>query len=112
MTMVNIFIFSCSYMVRGDGPGKPGTKKGEKCRPRGNALIILEVNHQPDIPDDNANGGTSTLEFPDAGSKYFYKVGLLDLDEAATVVVIYENGKGALPKRLSLFRIWAISLSR
>ena len=87
-------------------------RKGEKCKPQGNSLIIQEVNCHPDIPDDKANGGANILEFPDAESKYVYVIGLLDIDEAAMVVVINDNGRGDLPKRLSLFHIWAISLSR
>jgi hypothetical protein len=74
--------------------GEPGNK-GVNCAPQGNALIVQEVNKRPDVPDDAAEGGTITLDFPDAGGKYVSEIGLLDIDEATSVVVIYENEEGA-----------------
>lgn len=71
----------------GGEPGQPG----ENCWPRGNVLIIQEDNKLPQIPDDNAKGGNITLDFPDAGGKSVHAIGLLDIDEVATVIVTSET---------------------
>jgi hypothetical protein len=76
---------------KGGGPGN----KGVNCAPQGNALIVQEVNNRPDVPDDAADGGTIPLDFPDAGGKFVSEIGLLDIDEPTSVVVIYENEVGA-----------------
>jgi hypothetical protein len=77
---------------KGGGPGigtggAPG-KVGQNCAPQGNALIIQEENNKPQIPDDNAKGGTITMDlssFP----RYVYEIGLLDIDEKARLNVRY-----------------------
>jgi hypothetical protein len=51
----------------GEG-GEPG-KPGENCMYQGNALIVQENNYKPQIPDDNAGGGTIYMYF---ASKYVY----------------------------------------
>jgi hypothetical protein len=75
--------------------GEPNSdNKGVNCEPQGNALIVQEDNDNPNIPDDNVNGGTMTFNFFEPGGKYVYEMGLLDIDYATTVKVIYENGNG------------------
>lgn len=44
--------------------GEPG-EPGENCNPLGNVLIVQEPNKNPDIPDDNGEGGVIMLLFPD-----------------------------------------------
>lgn len=77
---------------RGDG-GRPG-EPGENCDPLGNVIIIQEPG--VDVPDDNRGGGLLTLDFPQPGGTYVYEIGLLDIDEATSIVVIYENEDGDL----------------
>ena len=79
----------------GGEPGQPGIN----CKPLGNALIIQEDNNDPDIPDNNAKGGTITLEFPKTGGKYVSEIRLLGIDEVATVVVANENENGGLTEK-------------
>ena len=74
----------------GEG-GAPGTE-GENCEPLGNVVIIQEKD--VDVPDDNKNGGLLTLDFPIPGGQYVYEIGLLDIDYATSVVVVYENESG------------------
>jgi hypothetical protein len=58
-------------------------------------LIVQEANRFPSVPDDEARGGSISLLFPDAGGKYISEIGLLDIDERkTTVVVIYDNVTG------------------
>ena len=71
----------------GGEPGQPGIN----CKPLGNVLIIQENNNLPLIPDDNAKGGSITMDFPDAGGKSVHEIGLLDIDEPATVVVTSDS---------------------
>jgi hypothetical protein len=68
---------------------------GVNCEPQGNALIVQEDNANPNIPDDNVNGGTIAFDFFEPGGKYVYEMGLLDIDYATTVKVVYENGDGS-----------------
>jgi hypothetical protein len=83
----------------GDG-GKPGTP-GANCAPQGNVLIVQGANRNPEIPADAAYGGTITLDFPDAAGKYVSEIGLLDIDEkGSSVVVIYDNGKGGTSEKV------------
>lgn len=77
----------------GEG-GAPGTP-GENCERLGNVLIVQEKG--VDVPDDNADGGILTLDFPCPGGQYVYEIGLLDIDYATSVVVVYEkNDEGEL----------------
>ena len=82
----------------GGGPGKgiggePG-KPGENCEPLGNVLIVQEPGE--DCPDDNGDGGLITLDFPAEGGNYVYEIGLLDVDYATKVVIVYEKSPGTL----------------
>jgi hypothetical protein len=79
----------------GPGKGKGGVPSapGANCVPLGNALIIQEVNDNPNVPDDNVDGGKITLEFPDE-AKYVYEMGLLDIDYAATLTVYHRTDEG------------------
>ena len=82
----------------GGGPGhgvggEPG-EPGENCEPLGNALVVQEPGE--DCPDDNVDGGIITLDFLAEGGNYVYEIGLLDIDYAATVVVVYEKSPGEL----------------
>jgi hypothetical protein len=87
----------CTPAGPGIGAGGEPTSgnKGVNCKPQGNALIIQEDNAYPDIPNDNVNGGTITFDFFEPGGKYVYEMGLLDIDYATTVKVVYENGDGS-----------------
>jgi hypothetical protein len=76
----------------GDEP-KLGNR-GVNCEPQGNVLITQDDNDNPNIPDDNINGGTITFDFFEPGGRYVYEMGLLDIDYATTVKVIYKNGNG------------------
>jgi hypothetical protein len=73
----------------GEG-GAPGTP-GENCEPLGNVLIIQEPGVS--VPDDNVDGGILTLDFPKPGGQYVYEIGLLDIDYATSVVVVYEKNE-------------------
>lgn len=69
----------------GGAPGQPG----ENCDPLGNVLIVQEPG--VDVPDDNVDGGILTLDFPAPGGQYVYEIGLLDIDYATSVIVVYEK---------------------
>jgi hypothetical protein len=85
----------------GPGIGEGGEPKsaGENCQPQGNVLIVQEDNSHPEIPDDKAGGGIITLDFFEPGGLYVYEIGLLGIDEATTVQVIYEDGRGGFITR-------------
>jgi hypothetical protein len=52
----------------GEG-GEPDEDNNDvSCALQGNALIIQEASTLPDIPNDDADGRTSALDFPDAGA--------------------------------------------
>ena len=71
----------------GGEPGEPG----ENCEYLGNVLIIQEDNTDTTIPDDNAEGGTITLEFvPPA--VFVTQIGLLDVDYETSLVVTQTDG--------------------
>jgi hypothetical protein len=82
---------------RGGEPGEPD-KKGVNCEPQGNALIIQEDNSRPGVPNDNRNGGTITMDFS-TKRRYVYEMGLLDIDDAATVDIVYVKGNGVTVKK-------------
>jgi hypothetical protein len=73
----------------GGAPGEPG----ENCERLGNVLIVQEKG--VDVPDDNVDGGILTLDFPNPGGQYVYEIGLLDIDYATSVVVVYEKEEGS-----------------
>jgi hypothetical protein len=73
-------------------------KKGVNCKPQGHALIIQEDNGRLDVPNDNRNGGTITMDFS-TKRIYVYEMGLLDIDDAATVDVVYVSSNGVTVKK-------------
>ena len=67
----------------GGGPGVgvggvPGAA-GENCDPLGNVLIIQELNADMSVPDDQAGGGTITMNFAEPIA-YVYELGLMDIE--------------------------------
>lgn len=88
---------ACTPPGPGEGePGAPGGP-GENCEERGNVLIIQEPGS--DCPDDNQDGGTLTLDWPCEGGAYVEEIGLLDIDYATTVFVVYEKDDGTMAER-------------
>jgi len=71
--------------------GEPGAP-GENCEPLGNLLIIQEPGSP--CPDDNVNGGIITLDFPYPWGQYVDSIGLVDIDYASSIVVVYETKYG------------------
>ena len=74
------------------GPGKgiggePGMP-GENCEPLGNVLIIQEVNDLPEIPDDEARGGTITINF-DYPIQHVYELGMMDIEQQDPPTTFY-----------------------
>jgi hypothetical protein len=85
---------NCSPPGPGKGLGGEPGALGENCNPLGNVLIIQEPG--VDVPDDNRNGGIITLDFPLEGGQYVDEIGLLDIDYAMIVVVVYEDENGTI----------------
>lgn len=77
----------------GEG-GEPG-EIGENCAEQGLALIIQEYNNRPDVPDDNVNGGTITMNF-EPKADYVFSFGILDADYRITVKVFYMSDDGVM----------------
>ena len=78
--------------------GMPG-KGGENCQVLGKALIISE-DCDPTDPDDNAHGGTITLDF--AVPTFVYEIGLIDQEAITTFLVTKSSGDVVTVKGLEL----------
>jgi hypothetical protein len=72
--------------------GAPG-QTGVNCEYLGNVLIIQQDGPADSHPNDNANGGTITFDFPDM-IDFVYDLGLLDMDDATSITVLYDTGRG------------------
>jgi hypothetical protein len=55
-------------------------------------LIVQEPG--TDVPDDNGEGGMITLDFPYPEGQYVKEIGLLDVDYATEILVVYETEYG------------------
>lgn len=80
---------ACDPSGPGEGQGGRPGKEGENCVAQGKALIISE-DCDPGNPDDQALGGTLTLEFN--VPTFVYEIGLIDQEDITTFVVTKASG--------------------
>jgi len=85
----------------GVGEGGEPDSPGANCDFLGNVLIVQEDNGCPDIPDDNADGGSIIFDFT-TPALYVYQMHLLDADYGGVIFVDYETDTGIKTRYISL----------